>query len=61
MTVRFTVAVTTLWVYRAEQEHAEHLAHVKEEHGGEAPAVPDYEFLNRRGAFYLLTLMSVPS
>ena len=45
------VAVCTLWVYRAEKEHAEHIEHVKAEQGGELPEVPEYEYLNRRGTY----------
>ncbi|KAJ3550951.1 hypothetical protein NM688_g4967 [Phlebia brevispora] len=42
------IAVCTLWVVRVEKEHAEHEEHIKAEHGGELPAIPDYEYLNRR-------------
>ena len=41
--------LTILWVRRVEGEHAEHEAHIKAEHGGELPPIPDYEYLNRRG------------
>ena len=40
----------TLWVYRVEKEHAEHTEHIKHENGGHLPEVPEYEYLNRRGA-----------
>ncbi len=48
------VAVCSLWVYRVEKEHAEHIEHIKAEHGGESPAIPEYEFLNRRGMYKLI-------
>ena len=42
--------MATLWVYRVESEHAEHEEHIKAEHGGHLPEVPEYEYLNIRGA-----------
>ncbi|PCH33861.1 mitochondrial cytochrome c oxidase subunit VIa [Wolfiporia cocos MD-104 SS10] len=42
------IAVTALWVRNLENEHEEHIEHVKAEHGGELPEVPAYEYLNRR-------------
>lgn len=44
----FLAFLTFLWVRRVENEHAEHEAHIKAEHGGELPAIPDYDYLNRR-------------
>ena len=49
MTSPLAVAVTALWVRKVETEHAEHTEHLKHENGGELPAVPEYEYLNRRG------------
>ncbi|KAH8120459.1 mitochondrial cytochrome c oxidase subunit VIa [Phellopilus nigrolimitatus] len=51
--ISFFVAVPTtilalLWVRRVENEHAEHQAHIKAEHGGEVPPVPEYHYLNKR-------------
>ena len=44
----------TLWTYRVEKEHHEHIEHIKHEHGGELPPVPEYDYLNKRGAYYRL-------
>ncbi|EIW86815.1 mitochondrial cytochrome c oxidase subunit VIa [Coniophora puteana RWD-64-598 SS2] len=41
-------AVVIAWVRNAEAEHAEHLAHLKEENGGKLPEVPNYDYLNKR-------------
>ncbi|EJD04207.1 mitochondrial cytochrome c oxidase subunit VIa [Fomitiporia mediterranea MF3/22] len=51
--ISFFVAVPatilgTLWVQRVESEHAEHEEHIKAEHGGELPPVPEYDYLNKR-------------
>ena len=45
----FAAILATLWVRRVEAEHAEHAEHIKAEHGGEMRAIPDYEYLNKRG------------
>jgi hypothetical protein len=42
------VIVGGIWTYKVEKEHAEHVAHEREANGGELPAIPEYEFLNRR-------------
>ena len=42
--------MASLWVYRVESEHAEHEEHIKAEHGGHLPEVPEDEYLNIRGA-----------
>ncbi|GJE85725.1 Cytochrome c oxidase subunit 6a [Phanerochaete sordida] len=42
------IAVTCLWVYRVEAEHAEHEAHLKHENDGKLPEPPAYEYLNIR-------------
>jgi len=44
----FLVTVCIAWVYNAEAEHAAHVAHIKEEHGGELPETPGYDYMNRR-------------
>ncbi|KAI5123758.1 hypothetical protein M0805_000349 [Coniferiporia weirii] len=51
--ISFFVAVPAtilalLWVRRVENEHAEHTEHIKAEHGGELPSVPEYDYLNKR-------------
>ncbi|KAA1468724.1 cytochrome C oxidase subunit [Dentipellis sp. KUC8613] len=40
--------VVAAWVRNVEAEHAEHTEHAKKANGGELPAIPDYEYLNRR-------------
>ena len=40
--------LTALWVRRVEAEHEAHEAHIKEEHGGELPPTPGYDYLNKR-------------
>lgn len=40
--------LTALWVRRVEAEHEAHEAHIKEEHGGELPPSPGYDYLNKR-------------
>ncbi|EPT04012.1 cytochrome c oxidase subunit VIa [Fomitopsis schrenkii] len=42
------IAVTALWVRKVESEHTEHTEHIKHENGGELPAIPEYEYLNKR-------------
>ena len=42
------VAVCVSWVYNAEVEHRAHVEHIKEEHGGELPPTPAFEYMNRR-------------
>ncbi|KAF8905474.1 cytochrome c oxidase subunit VIa-domain-containing protein [Gymnopilus junonius] len=42
------IAVCVAWVYNTEVEHAAHIEHIKEEHGGELPETPTYDYLNRR-------------
>ncbi|KAH9937188.1 cytochrome c oxidase, subunit VIa [Fomitopsis serialis] len=44
------IIVTALWVRKVENEHEEHTEHLKHENGGELPAVPDYEYLNKRSS-----------
>lgn len=50
------VVVCTLWVRNVEADHAEHTEHIKAEHGGHLPEIPNYEYMNRRG-----TSLIVPS
>ena len=45
----FSALLGTLWVRRVESEHAAHEEHIKAEHGGELPPVPEYDYLNKRG------------
>lgn len=54
MTSPFIVAVTALWVRKVESEHTEHTEHIKHENGGELPAIPEYEYLNKRGTLFWL-------
>ncbi|KZT75126.1 cytochrome c oxidase, subunit VIa [Daedalea quercina L-15889] len=42
------IVVTALWVRKVEAEHAEHTEHIKHENNGELPAIPEYEYLNKR-------------
>jgi len=42
------VLSTIAWVNNVEGEHAAHLEHLKEEHGGELPEKPEYPYLNKR-------------
>ncbi|KAI0931876.1 hypothetical protein AcW1_000840 [Taiwanofungus camphoratus] len=42
------IAVTALWVRNVEAEHAAHQEHIKAEHDGKLPELPEYEYLNRR-------------
>ncbi|TFK57041.1 mitochondrial cytochrome c oxidase subunit VIa [Heliocybe sulcata] len=42
------IVVAAIWVRNTEAEHAEHEAHLKEEHGGELPEPPAYEYMNKR-------------
>lgn len=53
------VAATVLWVIKVEKEHAEHEAHIKEEHGGHLPEIPRYEYLNVRSVYRFVYLQAI--
>ncbi|KAG1784059.1 COX6A, subunit VIa of cytochrome c oxidase [Suillus placidus] len=40
--------VCALWVRNVEAEHAEHMEHIKAEHDGHLPDIPQYEYMNKR-------------
>ena len=45
----FQPAIATIaWVNNVEAEHAAHIEHEKHENGGELPAIPAYEYMNKR-------------
>ncbi|KAK4686379.1 cytochrome c oxidase subunit 6a, partial [Tremellales sp. Uapishka_1] len=43
------ILVGALWTYKVEEGHAEHLAHLAEENGGEMPDRSVYSYMNIRG------------
>ncbi|EPQ60601.1 mitochondrial cytochrome c oxidase subunit VIa [Gloeophyllum trabeum ATCC 11539] len=42
------IIVTAIWVRNVEAEHEAHEEHLKEEHGGELPEPPAYDYMNKR-------------
>ncbi|KIJ45114.1 hypothetical protein M422DRAFT_207330 [Sphaerobolus stellatus SS14] len=40
--------VTIAWVRNVENEHEAHIEHIKAENGGELPAAPEYDYMNKR-------------
>ncbi|EIM92611.1 X15341 cytochrome C oxidase subunit [Stereum hirsutum FP-91666 SS1] len=42
------IVACTLWVRNTENDHSEHMDHLRAENDGHLPQPPDYPYLNRR-------------